>query len=62
MIRFSHDLKKKLDALKGYFNGYRVHAALARSLSGNDVLGKANINEYRGKSHCRDLFHTPMAA
>ncbi|WP_147383554.1 hypothetical protein [Nitrosomonas supralitoralis] len=23
---------------------------------------KANINEYRWKSHCRDLLHTPMAA
>jgi hypothetical protein len=48
------------------YNGYRVHAALdgepPLSLSGNDVLSKANINEYRWKSHCRDLFQTPMAA
>ncbi|MCB1937291.1 MAG: transposase [Nitrosomonas sp.] len=62
----AHDLEKKLDAFKNYYNGYRVHAALdgepPLSLSGNDVLGKANINEYRWKSHCRDLFQTPIAA
>jgi putative transposase len=62
----AHDLEKKLDAFKDYYNGYRVHAALdgepPLSLSGNEVLGTANINEYQWKSHCRDLFQTPMAA
>ncbi|MBY0474532.1 MAG: transposase [Nitrosomonas sp.] len=24
----AHDLKKKLDAFKDYYNGYRVHAVL----------------------------------
>ncbi len=61
-----HDLEKKLDAFKDYYNGYRVHTALdgesPLNLSGNDVLGKANINNHRWKSHCRDLFQTPMAA
>ena len=61
-----HDLEKKLDAFKDYYNGYRVHAALdgepPLSSSGNNVLGKAYINEYWWKSHCRDLFQTPMAA
>ena len=62
----ARDLEKKLDVFNDYYNGYRVHTALdgepPLSLSGNDVLGKANINEYRWKSHCRDLFQTPMAA
>ncbi len=61
----ARDLEKKLDAFKDY-NGYRAHAGLdgepPLSFSGNTVLGKANINEYRCKSHYRDLFQTPMAA
>ncbi len=44
-------IEKKLDAFKDYFNGYRVHTVLdgepPLSLSKNDVLGKANINEYQ---------------
>ena len=62
----ARDLEKKLDAFKDYYNGYRVHTALdgepPLSLSENDVLSKTNINECRWKSHCRDLFQTPMAA
>ncbi len=62
----THDLEKKLDAFKDYYNGYHVHTALdgepPLSLSGNDVLDMANINECRWKSHCRDLFQTPMTA
>ncbi len=60
------DLEKKLDAFKDYYNGYRVHAALEGepplTLSGNDVLGTADIDSYQWKAHCRGLFQTPMAA
>lgn len=60
------DLEKKLDAFKGYYNGYRVHTALngetPLSISGNNVLGEANLDDYRWKSHCQGLFQTPMAA
>ncbi len=49
-----HELEKKLDAYKDYYSGYR--AALKGepllSVAGNDVLGKANIDDYQGKSHC----------
>ncbi len=62
----AHDFQQKLDAYKDYYNGYRVHAALdgktSLSLSGNNVFGKANIDDYRWQSHCRCLFQTPMAA
>ncbi len=61
-----HDLEKKLDEFKDYYNGYRVHAALEGEtplhISGNDAMGKANIDNYRWKSHCRGLYQTPMAA
>ncbi len=61
-----HDLEKKLDEYKNYYNGYRVHAALEGetplSVSGNNVLGKTNIDNYQWKTHCRGLFQTPMAA
>lgn len=62
----SSDLIKKLEAFKAYYNGYRVHAALGGEpplrVSGNDVLGKASIDDYQWKSHCRGLFQMPMAA
>jgi hypothetical protein len=54
----ARDLEKKLDAFRDYYNGYRVYAALVGetplSLSGNDVLGKTNINEYRW-SHIAEI-------
>ncbi len=61
-----YDLDKKLNFFQDYYNGYRVHGALKGgpplSISGNDVLGKADIDNYQWKSHCRGLFQTPMAA
>ncbi len=51
---------------RDYYKGYRVQAAVdvetPLSLHGNYVLSKTNINDYRWKSHCRDLFKTPIAA
>ena len=60
-LRFKSDrlLEKKLDAFKDYYNGYRVHVALEGepplSLSGDDVLGKANINKYRW-NHIAEIY------
>ncbi len=55
-----HDLERKLDEYKEYYNGYRCHAALEGetplSISGNNVLGNANIDDYQWKSHCRGLY------
>jgi transposase InsO family protein len=60
------DLERKLNAFRGYYNGYRVHAALAgktpKQEGGEMQLTVAPLNQFAWLSHCRGLFHTPVAA
>ena len=61
-----HDLEKKLDQFKAYYNNNRAHSSLdsctpakkSREQNSNII----SINNYRWKSHARNLFQLPMAA
>ena len=61
-----HDLQKKLDTFKEYYNDYRVHAGLdgktPLQMIDEFKLGNVNIDNYTWKSHCRGLFQTPVTA
>jgi len=62
----SHDLQRKLDAFKAYYNGFRVHASLDGETPlhsiGEPKLGKANIYDFGWQTHCSGLFQTPIAS
>lgn len=61
----SCDLEKKLNEFKAYYNTYRIHSSLRTTpsdMAQESTLKKANIKHFKWKSHCRDLFQTPMAA
>jgi putative transposase len=59
------DLETKLLEFQRYYNGHRVHAALdGRPPEPFAKEGgvRARLGSYRWQSHCRGLYHTPMAA
>src|SRR4029077_2786071 len=57
------DLELKLREFQGYFNGHRTHAALGgltpEPRTGEDSA-RASVSTYRGRSHCRGLYQTPI--
>ncbi|MHB8743225.1 MAG: transposase [Sulfuricaulis sp.] len=60
------DLERKLDKFKDYYNGHRVHASIDGKTPGqvsDDLLPtRAPLDRFAWMSHCRGLFHTPIAA
>jgi putative transposase len=60
------DLERKLDSYKVYYNRHRCHSGLAGATpaqrGGAPLLPIANLRSYRWRSHCKGLFHTPIAA
>jgi len=61
----SHDLQRKLDQFKTYFNAYRAHMGLNGStptqIAKETKPNIINIKNYRWKNHCRGLFQLPIA-
>jgi putative transposase len=62
----SHDLQKKLDAYKEYFNQHRSHSSL-NILTPNQKSANTNkkstlTDKYQWKSYCRGLFQLAIAA
>jgi len=59
------DLEMKLLEFQRYYNGYRAQAGLEgrppESMP-NQGGARASPRSYRWQSHCRGLYHTPMAA
>jgi transposase InsO family protein len=57
------DLEMKLIAFKSYYNRHRSHAALKGKtpIETPESTG-VNLKCYRWQTHCRGLFHTPIAA
>src|SRR5260370_5090487 len=59
------DLEVKLLEFQRYYNGHRAHAGLEgsppESIPAEGGV-RASIRSYRWQSHCRGLYHTPMAA
>jgi len=60
------DLEEKLGELQDYYNAHRVHQSLnlktPEETAGKDSPPKADLKNFKWKSHCRGLFHTPAAA
>jgi hypothetical protein len=62
----SHDLQKKLDAYKEYFNQHRSHSSL-NLLTPNQKSASTNkkstlTDKCQWKSYCRGLFQLAIAA
>jgi len=62
----AHDLERKLEAFRQYYNQNRVHQALGGDtpvvFSGNSQTQCADLGGYSWVSHCNGLFQTPIAA
>jgi putative transposase len=59
------DLETKLLEFQRYYNGYRAHGGLEgrppEPTAGQDG-SRASIHSFRWRTHCRGLYHTPIAA
>ena len=62
----AQDLERKLAEFKHYYNQDRTHQSLCGDtpavVSGDPKPLCANITNYSWRSHCNDLFQTPIAA
>jgi len=60
------DLERKLEEFRQYYNAHRVHTALdgdtPSEICGETIIRRANLNQFRWKSHCRGLYQLPVAA
>jgi transposase InsO family protein len=60
------DLERKLDALRHYYNVHRAHTALGGNtpseFSSETMIRRADLNQFRWKSHCHGLYQLPMVA
>jgi len=62
----AHDLEKKLEGFRQYYNAHRVHTSLngaTPSEAAGEATGRrADLNQFQWKSHCRGLYELPVAA
>ena len=60
------DLERKLEAFRHYYNAHRVHTSLdgntPSEITVKTIIRRADLNQYRWKSHCRGLHQLPVAA
>jgi len=61
------DLEHKLEQLKNYDNGYRVHQGLAGNTPDETANSQSpprpiSFQNYAWQSHCHGLFQLPIAA
>ena len=60
------DLQRKLADFQRYFNHHRVHSALSgdtpAEVTGDSAIQRADLNQFRWKTHCGGLYHLPLAA
>ena len=60
------DLERKLEAFRLYYNAHRVHTSLdgdaPSEICGETVIHPADLNQFRWKSHCHEIFQLPAAA
>ena len=60
------DLERKLETFRDYYNGHRVHRALAGltpvQFAGALSPAPAALDHYGWQRHCRGLFELPIAA
>jgi transposase InsO family protein len=62
----ARDLERKLEEFRQYYNAYRVHTSLdgdtPSEISGETIMRRAALNQFRWISHCRGLYQLPAAA
>jgi transposase InsO family protein len=62
----TNDLAQKLEGFRQYYNAHRVHTALdgitPSESSGKTTFHCAALNNFHWISHCRGLYHLPVAA
>jgi len=62
----AEDLARKLEAFRDYYDGYRVHRAIAgltpAQVAGALSAAPAALDHYGWQQHCRGLFEIPVAA
>ena len=62
----AHDLERKLEAFRQYYNQSRVHQSLAGEtpavIDGASQTQHADPSNYSWLPHCNGLFQTPIAA
>ena len=60
------DLQRKLKEFRHYYNSHRVHTSLGNNtpleISGETIIRRADLNQFRWKAHCRGLYQLPVAA
>jgi hypothetical protein len=59
------DLEMKLVEFQRYYNGHRAHAGLngrSPASTPGESSSRASLRSYRWLTHCRGLYHTPIAA
>ena len=60
------DMERKLAEFRAYYNVRRVHSSLGdqtpAEVSRQRVTARANVHNFRWKSHCRGLYQLPVAA
>jgi len=60
------DLERKLETFRDYYNGHRVHRAIAgltpAQFAGALSPAPAALDHYGWQRHCRGLFELPVAA
>ena len=62
----AHDLEKKLETFRRYYNQSRVHQGLVgntpEGIAGAQAPQQASLHDYAWQSHCNGLFELPIAA
>lgn len=60
------DLERKLEAFRKFYNTHRVHTSLdgatPSEISGESTKHRTDLSNFHWKSHCRGLYHLPVAA
>jgi transposase InsO family protein len=58
----ANDLERKLEGFRQYYNAHRVHTSLDGNTPSETTRRRADLNRFQWKSHCRGLYHLPVAA
>jgi len=60
------NLERKLEEFRQYYKAHRMHTSLGgdtpSEICGKTIIRRANLNQFRWKSHCRGLYQLPAVA
>jgi len=62
----AHDLERKLEGFRQYYNAHRVHTSLdgdtSSEMTAETTRRHADLCRFQWKSHCRGLYQLPVTA